>query len=207
MARILILEDNDDDFAIYAETLLPHFQLERFTTLAQFMSALDVPASQVSFDLLLVDLMLPDGFSMVVLKEFLEARMGQIPFVLISARDEEKFQRMTYELGGLDYIVKPFAVTELLVRLENAITRGRVRAAEQKFEMILPPIQLRILKTVLGHPLQKIPKKDLAAKLWRSPAESAWLSLKTHLSSMRKTLPKHGFALDTDSACVSIRRS
>lgn len=206
LPRILILEDNDDDFSIYAETLLPHFQLERFTTLTQLLAVLEARTADASYDLLLIDLMLPDGYSVVRMRDFLQPRVGMVPFVVISARDEENFQRTTYELGGIDYIVKPFAVSELLVRLENAITRGRVRAAEQQFEPILPPIQLRIMKTVMGQPLQRMPKKELAAKLWKAPAESAWFSLKTHLTSMRKILPEHGFVLETDSACVAIKR-
>lgn len=205
LPRLLVLEDDDDDYWVYAQTLARRFHLRRFQTANELIEFLG-QALEADYDLLLLDLLLPDGYSIVRLSGFLKERAGHVPFVLISGRDDESFQRTTYDLGGLDYIVKPFSTNELMIRLENALVRGRVRAAERIFEFILPPIQLRILKAVLGAPDQRVPKIDLAKRLWRAPLSSSTSCLKTHLTSLKKALPEHGFILETRSGDVAIKR-
>jgi DNA-binding response OmpR family regulator len=205
LPRLLVLEDNDDDYFIYSETLQERFHLNRFRTTADILQHLK-SRQEPDYELLVLDLMVPDGYSILALQDFLKSRVGQVPFVLISGRDEEFFLRTTFGLGGLDYIVKPFSTSELLVRIENAITSGRVRAAERTFEFVLPPIQMRILKTVLSSPMQRVRKLDLATRLWRAPLESSTSCLKAHLTNLRKVLPEHGFVLETRSGEVEIRR-
>ncbi len=74
------------------------------------------------FDLLLVDVMLPkkDGWSVVA-----EARQGGVrtPILFLTARDSVPDRVKGFELGGDDYLVKPFAFSELLARVRSLLRR------------------------------------------------------------------------------------
>lgn len=80
-------------------------------------------ARQGDFDCLILDVMLPDldGFTLVS-----ELRLAGIdtPVVFLTARDSLPDRIRGLELGGGDYIVKPFAFSELLLRINNLLQRG-----------------------------------------------------------------------------------
>ena len=81
------------------------------------------------FDLAVLDIMLPgmDGFS--VLKSLREAR-NNVPVIILSARDNVDDKVKGLELGGDDYMAKPFSLTELLARI-SAILRRKTSSQEQ----------------------------------------------------------------------------
>ncbi|MBO5760901.1 MAG: response regulator transcription factor [Lentisphaeria bacterium] len=81
------------------------------------------------FDLAVLDIMLPgmDGFS--VLKALREAK-NDLPVIILSARDNVDDKVKGLELGGDDYMAKPFSFTELLARI-NAILRRNTSSQEQ----------------------------------------------------------------------------
>ncbi len=81
------------------------------------------------FDLAVLDIMLPgmDGFS--VLKALREAK-NDLPVIILSARDNVDDKVKGLELGGDDYMAKPFSFTELLARI-NAILRRKTSSQEQ----------------------------------------------------------------------------
>ncbi len=76
-----------------------------------------------NFDCLVLDVMLPgmDGFT--VLTE-LRALGIQTPVIFLTARDALPDRILGLELGGGDYLVKPFAFSELLLRIHNLLRRG-----------------------------------------------------------------------------------
>ena len=80
------------------------------------------------YDVVVLDVMLPgmDGWS--VLKKLRERT--QVPVLFLTARDEVEDRVKGLELGADDYLVKPFAFTELLARIRTLLRRGSVREAE-----------------------------------------------------------------------------
>ena len=86
-------------------------------------------AEKTEFDLLILDVMLPvlDGWH--VLTRFRNAG-GKAPVLLLTARDAVHERVKGFELGADDYLVKPFAFSELLVRVRSLLRRGPPR--EQK---------------------------------------------------------------------------
>lgn len=79
-----------------------------------------------SYDLIVLDVMLPgkDGLSVI---EEIRKSGGDIPVIFLSARDAVQDRVRGLELGADDYLVKPFAFSELLVRIRNILRRGTAR--------------------------------------------------------------------------------
>jgi len=82
------------------------------------------------FDAMLLDLGLPDGEGVAVLQQLREAGIG-LPVLIISARDGLQERLKGFDAGADDYLIKPFEIPELLVRL-RAIVRRSSGAAERE---------------------------------------------------------------------------
>jgi two-component system, OmpR family, copper resistance phosphate regulon response regulator CusR len=93
------------------------------------------------YDLMVLDVMLPglDGWGVV---EQLRARKGT-PVLFLSARDNLDDRIRGLELGGDDYLVKPFAFVELLARIRSLLRRGPVREAEN---LVVGDLEIEVLK-------------------------------------------------------------
>ena len=86
-------------------------------------------AKELSFDLIILDVMIPkvDGWQVVV---SLRADTIQTPILLLTAKDAVADRVKGFELGGDDYLVKPFAFSELLARVRALLKRSPVRQEE-----------------------------------------------------------------------------
>jgi DNA-binding response OmpR family regulator len=119
--RILVVEDEQ----AIAEPLAENLQREGFnaevaTTLAEGREAYrrDPP------DLILLDVMLPDGDGRDLCRDI--RKESDIPIVILTARGEEVDRVVGLELGADDYVVKPFSARELTARIRAILRRGRL---------------------------------------------------------------------------------
>ncbi|MBC7780508.1 MAG: heavy metal response regulator transcription factor [Proteobacteria bacterium] len=110
------------------------------------------------FDLAIVDVMLPklDGFTLV---QSLRASGASIPVLFLTARDEVEDRVRGLELGADDYLVKPFAFTELLARVRTLLRRGQVRT--EPVTLKLADLELDLIRRRAVRAGQRI---DLTAK-------------------------------------------
>jgi len=76
-----------------------------------------------TFDLIILDVMLPDMDGLRILKSIREAH-NQTPVLFLTARDDVKDRVQGLEMGADDYLVKPFAFAELLARVHVLLRRG-----------------------------------------------------------------------------------
>src|SRR5579872_7450921 len=95
-------------------------------------------ATTQSYELLLLDLVLPGRGGMEILKELRAARPTQ-PVIILSARGEEADRVTGLRLGADDYVVKPFSVKELLARVEAVLRRSAERPRDVR-EIALPGV-------------------------------------------------------------------
>jgi DNA-binding response OmpR family regulator len=180
MSRILIVED---------EARLSSF-LERGlrangytpTTVGDGHSAL-ARATDRDFDLVVLDLGLPDIDGMEVLKG-IRGRGEKLPVIILSARDEAQDRVAGLDAGSDDYVPKPFSLDELLARIRVRLRTGA--AAEQTVldaggvtldlrtrhatvagrTVDLTAREFTMLETFIRHPGQVLSKEQLLSHVW-----------------------------------------
>jgi len=134
--RILLVEDEISITEPLAEALRGEgFDTEVAGTVAQ---ALELARRDP--DLVLLDVMLPDGSGLDVCREL--RRTSQVPIIMLTARGEESDRIVGLELGADDYIVKPFSAREVTARI-RAVLR-RTEALEPVGESALEVADVRI---------------------------------------------------------------
>jgi two-component system response regulator RegX3 len=152
--RVLLVEDEEAISEPLAELLTREgFEPEVASTLSAAREA--ILGSEP--DLILLDVMLPDGDGRDLAREI--RATSDVPIVMLTARGEEIDRVLGLELGADDYVVKPFSARELVARIRAIQRRGRGTARRGTIEigdLVLDPAARTCTKT--GEPL------ELAAK-------------------------------------------
>jgi two-component system copper resistance phosphate regulon response regulator CusR len=195
--RILIVEDEKKTAAFLAKGLREAgFAVE----LARDGETGLEQARAAKFDLLIVDIMLPhkNGWELVA-----ELRRDRIrtPILFLTARDSVRDRVKGLELGADDYLVKPFAFSELLARVRSVLRRAPQQQPEHLHMADLEIDMRRHKATRSGVALNLTPKEFLLlAYLVRSPGEVV----------SRGEIAEHvwdiGFKTDTNVVDVVVRR-
>ena len=94
-------------------------------------------------DLLLLDLGLPDGDGLAIIRRV--RAWSPVPIIVLSARAQEEQKIAALDAGADDYVTKPFSAAELLARVRAALRRN-VRGAEQTGVLALGPVQIDLEK-------------------------------------------------------------
>jgi len=133
--RVLVVEDEGAIF----EPLSEHLVREGFD--AEVASTIDTAREawqRAAPDLILLDVMLPDGDGRDLCREI--RKESDVPIIMLTARGEEIDRIVGLELGADDYVVKPFSAGELVARLRAIMRRGRATA--RKGPIAIGPIVL-----------------------------------------------------------------
>ncbi len=101
-------------------------------------------AGRLDPDLVLLDVMLPDGSGYDVCREL--RRNSQVPIIMLTARGEETDRVVGLELGADDYVVKPFSARELAARVRAVLRRAgdADRSAQDGADAVLEVGELRL---------------------------------------------------------------
>ena len=128
MTKILLVED-DRNIAI---TISYYLQQEGFTiNTAKTVKEGIEKIKNNEYDLMLLDINLPDGTGYALYQEM--KNMQEIPTIFLTALDEEKDIVKGFDLGADDYITKPFHAGELLSRIKNVL-RHNIKTAKKEIE-------------------------------------------------------------------------
>jgi two-component system copper resistance phosphate regulon response regulator CusR len=152
------------------------------------------------FDLLIVDIMLPEKDGWEVVSE-LKADGVRTPILFLTARDSVRDRVKGLELGADDYLVKPFAFSELLARVRSVLRRAPQRDPEHLRIADLEIDMQRHRATRSGEPLNVTPKEFLLlAYLVRSAGEVV------SRAEIAEQVWDIGFKTDTNVVDVVVRR-
>ncbi|MDE5597170.1 MAG: response regulator transcription factor, partial [Lachnospiraceae bacterium] len=117
--QILIIED-DSDLAFITRDMLENYGYE-VEIAGSCEEAFDLLTDR-QFKLLLMDINLPDGSGFDVCREL--RRMSRVPVLFASARTSEDDKIKGLDMGGDDYLAKPYSLRELLARVNALIRRA-----------------------------------------------------------------------------------
>ncbi|MDC0948991.1 response regulator transcription factor [Gammaproteobacteria bacterium] len=204
-ARILLVEDHHD----IAELVYDHLEDAGYTMdfAPDGKSALNLLADD-EFDLLILDLMLPDIDGLEVCRRIREQMKQTLPILMLTARDtlEDKVEGL--DRGADDYLVKPFAVVELEARIRALLRRGRSQSASEKLRVgdleldtgtlevrragqiiQLAPISQRILQVLMRYSPRVVTRRQIEQEIWGDELPDSD-TLRSHLYNLRRAIDK-----------------
>ena len=215
MARILVIED-EQDLASLLEYNLKSDGHE--VEVARTGAAGIARHKTFKPELLLLDLMLPDIAGTEVARLIRETEPRRTPLIMVTARGEESDRVKGLELGADDYVVKPFSVKELLLRVKAVLRRHGEAAAPagkslstrnialdaERHEVrvkgelvVLTALEFRLLKTFLERPGRVQTRETLLADVWGIDAEITTRTVDTHIKRLREKLGPAGDIIET----------
>ncbi len=178
--RILLVEDDRAIAAGLCYSLQAEgYQVTHCATCAAALQAVEAGG----WDLLLLDLTLPDGSGYDICRR--AKALGDTPVVFLTACDEEVSAVMGLDMGADDYVTKPFRLRELLSRIKSVLRRSgrgggevslsfgalticpqraQVRVAGR--ELALTALEYRLLLTFAAHPGQVLTRGQLLEGIW-----------------------------------------
>ena len=209
--RVLVVDDHADTRQLLARSLerAPSYGVKAVGSCAEAEAALE----QGSFDVIVLDVMLPDG-SGIDLCYRLRAAKTHAPILLLTARGEVSDRVAGLDAGADDYLVKPFAVLELLARVKALARRGPVvrgravsfgpvtvdlegrRVRVDGAEVPLTAKELAIVEALASR--RGVTTRDqLIESVWGELSESAQASLEVLMARIRRKLGRGAAALRT----------
>jgi two-component system response regulator RegX3 len=202
---ILLVEDEESITTPLVEAL----RREGFDTAVSGTAGESIRlAERVKPDLVLLDVMLPDGSGFDVCRE-LRAR-SRVPIIMLTARGEEADRVAGLELGADDYVVKPFSARELVARV-RAVLRRAAEAGEHKVEgateigdLRLDPArrsasyrgdglelsrkEFDLLRLLIENAGSVVTRERLIDEVWDTNWFGSTKTLDVHVSGLRKKL-------------------
>jgi two-component system, OmpR family, phosphate regulon response regulator PhoB len=207
MAKILIVEDEQDLQQVLAYNLK---QAGHDVVVAKLGQEGVRLAREQHPDLVLLDLMLPDIPGTEVCKTLKEAAATKsIPVLMVTARGEEIDRVVGFELGADDYVVKPFSVRELLLRVQAVLRRGKPepvpadtlvefgrlridRGAHRVWvdtdEVELTALEFKLLVTLYDRRNRVQTRSALLDDVWGIQADITTRTVDTHVKRLREKL-------------------
>lgn len=182
--RILLVEDDTSLIDGLEYTLVKNsFDVRVAQTVQEALALFD----HDTFDLLLLDLTLPDGTSFDICRSV--RRHSEVPIIFLTASDEEVNVVMGLDIGGDDYITKPFNLGELVSRIKALLRRARKlrspileshgiavdlmkgSATKNGQSLELTAAEQRLLILFLQNPGMILSRNSILERLWDSPSD------------------------------------
>ncbi len=211
MARILVVEDdpviggNVCDF-LDGRGHESHWAGDGYTGLA--LAAREAP------ELVVLDLNLPRMDGLAWCRRYRDELRGEAPVIMLTARDELQDKLAGFDAGADDYLVKPFQLAELSVRVEALLRRAQGRPFERLLRqgrleidrearsvavdgrpVRLPPKPFRLLELLAERPGKVYAREELEQALWGSEGFHAE-ALRTLVAATRRLFAQAGCSLD-----------
>ena len=215
-ALILVIEDEVD----LATTLEYNLRSEGFKTRVAHSGKDGLAAAQQEPvpELVVLDLMLPDLSGTEVCRRLREGdRTRDIPVIMCTAKGEEIDRVVGFEVGADDYVVKPYSVRELILRIRALLRRahraegepsllrfGRLkidrdahRAWVDKAEVALTALEFKLLYAFMSRRGRVQSRDALLSDVWGIDADVTTRTVDTHVKRLREKLGDAGAYIET----------
>lgn len=214
---ILVVEDDED----IRELLVFHLQREFFKVIQtdNGVAAVGFAVSEQP-DLILLDLMLPKMDGLSVCKALAHnPKTASIPVIMLTAKGEEIDRVVGLELGAADYVVKPFSVREVLLRIRAVLRRNTPPSGQDTSEVLicgdlrldrgshtvyigetladLTATEFRLLEDLMRHTGKVRTREQLLDTVWGYQFEGYARTVDTHIRRLRIKLDDHADMIDT----------
>ena len=202
--RILVIEDNRDILA----NVLDYLQLKGYSVdcAQDGLSGLHL-ASTGHYDLIVLDIMLPgiDGYQ--VCKRLREDAHNEVPILMLTARDTLEHRLQGLNAGADDYLIKPFALSELAARIEAILRRSQgsrkrqLKVADLVYDLDtlhisragqtlkLNPLGMKLLEILMRKRPAVVRREVLEDALWGDDCPDSD-SLRSHVHQLRQVIDK-----------------
>jgi DNA-binding response OmpR family regulator len=208
MVRVLIVEDERKLAQVLSSALrAEHYDVVIAATGEDGFSR----ANAELFDLVVLDLMLPGRSGLEILQALRQRRIGT-PVLVLTARDGVDDRVLGLDLGADDYLVKPFALPELLARIRALLRRGRpsdvlrLKVADLELDLVSRrvvrgdrPIDLtgrefELLEYLVRHQGHLVSREMLARDVWREPRRATPLDnvIDVQMARLRRKVDNGG---------------
>ena len=198
--RVLVVEDDSS----ISESIGLNLELSDYDyqVFDDGLAVLERLKNDHSFDLALLDIMLPglDGFALMETMQ-----QYNIPVLYLSAKDDEQSRVKGLRIGAEDYIVKPFSMLELLVRMEKILDRNGklnkilryqdITVDTEKHTVVksgedisLQPLEFDLLVKLLKFKNCTLPRERLLNEIWGIDFAGGTRTVDIHIAHLRKKL-------------------
>jgi len=202
--KILVIEDNRDIAANIADYLEPRGHVLDFAATGPHGLQL---ALQEHYDVIVLDIMLPGFDGMELCRRLRAQGRTAVPVLMLTARDQLEDKLEGFQSGTDDYLVKPFSVKELEVRLQALIKRGvpqtaqRLTVGDLHYDpqtlaatragrtLELNPMQRKLLELLMSNAHRVVTREELERHIWGDALPDNDV-LRTHIYSLRNIIDK-----------------
>ena len=209
--KILVIEDEPD----IRRNLEYNLSREGFSvSAAASISEANTLLATTDYNLILLDLMLPDGSGLDICKSIkANSDTESIPIIILTAKDDEVDKVVGFELGADDYVTKPFSVRELILRVKAVLKRGskkkEIVEVVRKFgdlkidvdshevhvddtKINLTALEFRLLRQLVDTRGRVQSRDQLLSDVWEYSAEVTTRTVDTHVKRLREKLGPMG---------------
>jgi two-component system, OmpR family, phosphate regulon response regulator PhoB len=213
--HVLIVEDEHD----LQRVLAYNFRQAGFDVVSAMNGETALRAvKEERFDVVILDLMLPDMAGTEVCRRLKQnPQTSAIPVLMVTAKGEEVDRVVGFELGADDYVVKPFSVRELILRVRAVLRRAEGSAAPaERFdfgvlrvdraahrawvgenEVTLTALEFRLLTTLHDRRGRVLSRDLLLDEVWGTQADITARNVDTHVKRVREKLGAAGEYIET----------
>lgn len=220
MPKLILIVDDEPDLVV---TLDYNLKKEGYQTrtAASGAEALEAAFRSPLPDLVVLDLMLPDMSGTDICKRLrADERTKNLPVIMLTAKGEEIDRVVGFEVGADDYVIKPFSVRELLLRVQavlrrtdhtepesldtEAIVFGDLRIEPERHrvqveaqEVKLTALEFRLLHCFMSRKGRVQTRDALLSEVWGINAEQTTRTVDTHVKRLREKLGDAGNYIET----------
>jgi len=206
MAKILVVEDEADLAKLVSSWLSREHHLVEIAE--NGLTAINLLQTN-KYDVVILDLMLPEIHGLQVLRQFRQSRQTT-PVLILTASDTIDSKEQGLDSGADDYVTKPFNLKELSARVRALLRRGQAnsdnkltirdiivdtaeyRVTKNGTEIHLLPKEFRLLEFLLRHPHQVFSAEELLSHVWESDTPALLDTVRSHIKRLRKKLDSPG---------------